>query len=267
MTDGVAELARADTSTGVALELFEAGEGRPLLVLHGEGGLQRAQGFLRQLAARAHVVAPSHPGFGRSELPDWVDGVDDLVYLYLDLLDAHDLRDVTVVGLSLGGWVAAELAVQRPPRVAACVLVDAYGIRVSEDREVRDLADIWATHPEELSRLAYHDPALARVDYGSLSDEEVEIAARNQQAAVLYGWKPYLNNPKLRRRLRRVTAPTLVVWGEDDGIAPLAYGRAFADAIPGARFEVLPGAGHHPEVEQPERLAGLVAGFAEEASR
>jgi pimeloyl-ACP methyl ester carboxylesterase len=236
-------------------------------VLHGEGGLQRAHGFLQRLATGTHVVAPSHPGFGRSELPDWVDSVDDLVYLYLDLLDAHDLRDVTVVGLSLGGWVAAELAVQRPPRIGAYVLVDAYGIRVSGDREVRDLADIWATHPEELARLGYHDPALARVDYKTLSDEEVEIAARNQQAAVLYGWKPYLNNPKLRRRLHRVTAPTLVVWGEDDRIAPLAYGRAFADAIPGARFEVLPGAGHHPEIEQPERLAGLVARFAEEGAR
>jgi pimeloyl-ACP methyl ester carboxylesterase len=267
MTDGLAERTGSATAMEVDLELFEAGEGRPLLVLHGEGGLQRAAGFLRRLAGTAHVLAPSHPGFGRSELPDWLDGVDDLAHLYLDLLDRRDLHGVTVVGLSLGGWVAAEMAVQRPARVAGFVLVDAFGIRVSQDPEVRDLADIWATHPDELARLGYHDPALARVDYRELSDEEVEIAARNQQAAVLYGWKPYLNNPKLRRRLSRVAAPTLVVWGEDDGIAPLAYGRAYAEAIPGARWEVVPEAGHYPEIEQPDRLRGLVTRFAEEVGR
>lgn len=262
-----AELTRTHVSAEVELEVFEAGRGRDVLVLHGEGGLQRAQGFLRRLAEGAHVVAPSHPGFGRSPLPDWLDGVDDAAYLYLDLLDGRDLAEVVVVGLSLGGWIAAEMAVRRSPRIRGLVLVDAYGIRVAGERQVRDLPDVWALHPDELLRLGYHDPELGQVDYAALDDEEAQIAARNQQASVLYGWKPYRNDPKLARRLRRVDVPALVVWGEADGITPLQYGRAYAAAIPGARFETVARAGHYPEIEQPDRLSALVWRFAEEVGR
>jgi pimeloyl-ACP methyl ester carboxylesterase len=251
----------------VDLEVFEAGRGPDVLVLHGEGGLLRAQGFLEALAEGAHVVAPSHPGFGRSTLPEWLDGVDDAAYVYLDLLDERALDGVVVVGCSLGGWIAAEMAVRRSPRIRGLVLVDAVGIRVSEDRQVRDVADVWALHPEEVLRLGYHDPQLGRVEYTALSDEDAEITARNQQAAVLYGWKPFLNDPKLRRRLGRVDVPALVVWGESDGITPPEYGRAYAAAIPGARFETVSEAGHYPDVEQPDRLSALVRRFAEEVGR
>ena len=261
------EPTRTEVSADLELEVFDAGQGRDVLVLHGEGGLQRSNGFLRRLAEGAHVVAPSHPGFGRSPLPAWLDGVDDAAYVYLDLLDERGLDGVVVVGLSLGGWIAAEMAVRRSPRIRGLVLVDAYGIRVSADRQVRDMADVWALPPDEVLRLAFHDPELGRLDYAALDDEEAQIAARNQQAAVLYGWKPYLNDPKLARRLRRAEVPSLVVWGEADGITPPAYGRAYAAAIPGARFELVAGAGHYPEVEQPDRLSTLIWRFAEEEGR
>ena len=141
----------------VPLSYLDIGEGAPILVLHGTGGgLSPDAPFLQGLAAHGRVIAPTHPGFGRSVLPDWIDSVDDLAYVYLDLLDALDLRDVTVIGFSLGGWIAAEIAVKSTARVGRLILVDAVGIKIS-DRLTRDIVDMFATDPGELLKLTYHD--------------------------------------------------------------------------------------------------------------
>lgn len=243
-----------------SLELVEQGEGPALLLLHGIRGLAGHEALIDALAVDNRVIAPSHPGFGNSALPEWCDTVDDLVHVYLELIDELALEDVAVVGCSLGGWIAAELALRTPLR--RLVLVDAVGIRVG-GREDRDIADIFALPAAEVVARAFSDPA-RMADYLSLegkSKEELAIVARNQEAAVLYGWEPYFCNPKLLRRLKRLRVPTLVVWGANDGIVTPDYGRAYAAAIPGARFVAIDDAGHAPHLEQPAAFLAAVREF------
>jgi pimeloyl-ACP methyl ester carboxylesterase len=246
----------------VELHYLDRGEGRPLLLLHGAGGPRPDAPFVDLLAQHVRVIAPTHPGFADAPLPDWFDSVDDLAYLYLDLLDELDLHDVMVVGLSMGGWTACEIAVKCAHRVAGLVLADAVGIKVS-GRETRDIADIFATPAAELTRITYHDPANAP-DILKLPDDQLELLARSRAAAAMYLWEPYAHNPKLRRRLRRIKIPTLLLWGESDGLVTPAYGRAFAAAIPGSEFQIIPRAGHVPQLEQPRAFVDRVLRFAEQ---
>lgn len=246
----------------VRLEVVERGDGRPVLWLHGEEGLDPEAPVLQALAGHAHVVAPSHPGYGHSPEVGNVDTVDDLAYLYLDLLAQRDVRDAVVVGCSLGGWIAAEMAVKCTGRVARLILVGPLGIKVG-DRETRDIPDIFALHPDEVRQLQYHDAARVRVDHTALSDDRLTVIARNREATALYAWEPYFHDPKLRGRLHRITVPTLLLWGaEDRFVAADYYGAAYRDAIPGARLETIAGAGHFPHLEQPAAVAERVRAFA-----
>ncbi len=248
----------------VQLEMVECGQGRPILLLQGKDGLYPQTTFLNLLTNCGHVMAPSHPGFGHSPEVDWVDTVDDLSYLYLDFLAAQNLQGVIVIGLSLGGWIAAEMAVKSTERIAKLVLVAPVGIKVG-DRETRDIPDIFALSPNEAAQLKYHDPAFATVDYSKLSEDQLTAVARSREATVLYAWEPYFHNPKLRRRLRRIHVPTLLLWGANDQfVTPGYYGAAYLDAIPGARLEMIDRAGHMPHIEQPEILTEHIRMFIEE---
>lgn len=218
---------------GVQLEVVERGQGRPVLLLHGEEGLDPQAPFLDLLAARGRVIVPSHPGFGRSPDVGHIDSVDDLAYLYLDLLTEQNLRDVTLIGCSLGGWVAAEMAVKCTDRIARLILSAPVGIKVG-DRETRDIPDIFVLPPAEVMRLQYHDPVRGAVDSHSLSDDALAVLARNREATALYAWEPYFHNPKLRQRLYRINIPTLLLWGAGDRFVTAGYyGAAYRDAIPG----------------------------------
>jgi len=250
------------TLGAVELDYLDRGEGRPMLVLHGAGGPQPDAPFIDLLAQHARVIAPTHPGFAAAQLPEWFDTVDDLAYMYLDLLEALDLHDVLIVGHSMGAWVACEIAIKCAHRLAGLVLVDAVGIKVS-DRETRDIADIFATPAAELLRITFHDPAKAP-DVLKLPDEQLELVARSRAASAMYLWEPYAHNPKLRQRLRRIAISTMLLWGESDGLVTPAYGRAFADAIPGSEFHVIPNAGHVPQIEQPQAFADHVIRFSEQ---
>jgi pimeloyl-ACP methyl ester carboxylesterase len=251
------------TLHGVRLEVVERGQGRPILWLHGEEGLDEASPFLEALAGHGRVVAPSHPGFGHSPDADGIDTVDDLSYLYLDLLAERDARDAVVIGASLGGWIAASLAVKSTARLARLVLVAPLGIKVG-DRETRDIPDIWALDPEEVLRLQYADPARAAVDYTALSEDRVTVIARNREATALYGWDPYFHDPKLPQRLHRIDVPTLLLWGADDRfVTPGYYGAAYRRAIPGARLQTIARAGHFPHLEEPRVFVDRVAAFLE----
>src|SRR5712691_6971474 len=159
------------TLYGVRLEVVERGQGRPILWLHGEEGLDPNAPFFDRLAQHGRVIAPSHPGFGHSPEADSIDTVDDLAYLYLDLLAERDLRDAVVIGASLGGWIAAEMAVKSTERIGRLVLAAPMGIKVG-DRETRDIPDIFALHPDEVTKLLYHDPSRVAVDYATLSDAQ-----------------------------------------------------------------------------------------------
>jgi pimeloyl-ACP methyl ester carboxylesterase len=249
------------TLHGVRLEVVERGQGRPILWLHGEEGFDPEAAFLDRLARHGQVIAPSHPGFGRSPDADGIDTVDDLSYLYLDLLAERDARDAVVIGASLGGWIAAELAVKCTSRLARLILVGALGIKVG-DRETRDIPDIWALHPDEVLQLQYADPGRAAVDYTKLSEDRVTVIARNREATALYGWDPYLHNPKLKQRLHRIDVPTLLLWGAVDRFVTSGYyGAAYQALIPGARLQTIDGAGHFPHLERPEAFAERVAAF------
>ena len=247
------------TVGGAALEVYDRGSGPAIVLLHGAGGLRHEAPYLAALSAQARVIAPSHPGFGRSPLPEWIASIDDLAYLYLDLLDQYDLHDVTLVGMSMGGWTAAEIAIKCSHRLARLVLVDPVGIKPS-GREVRDIPDIWALDDATLAKLTLHDPTSAP-DYGAMSDGELEIVARNREAAALYLWEPYMHNPQLLRRLHRVGIPTLLVRGASDGLVSEAYLRSYSAAIAGSRIVTIERAGHAPAMERPDAFVQTVLGF------
>lgn len=249
------------TVQGVQIEILEQGQGRPILVLHGEDGFDPQTPFFDLLMTQGRVIVPSHPGFGHSPDCDQINTVEDLSYLYLDLLSEWNLREAVVIGCSLGGWIAAEMAVKSTERIARLVLIAPLGIKIG-DRETRDIPDIFALPPDEVTRLKYHDPSRAVVDYSMLSDDELTIIARNREATALYGWEPYFHNPKLRQRLHRIHIPTLLLWGASDRfVTPGYYGAAYRDAIPGARLEIIEQAGHLPHIEQPEALMGRLREF------
>jgi pimeloyl-ACP methyl ester carboxylesterase len=247
---------------GIRIETVERGTGAPLLFLHPGIGIDPAAPVLDRLAARARLIAPTHPGFGNSEQPPSFDGVDDLAYFYLDLLDELDLKGVTLVGVSLGGWIAAEMAVKSTARIARLVLANAVGIKVGS-RETRDIADIFAMPEKEFNERAYADPGMGVRDYKAMADADVRAAARSREATARYAWSPYMHDPKLKGRLHRIRIPTLFLWGDSDRILSEPYGRAYAAAIPGARFETVAKAGHFPHLEQPDDFARRIFGFIE----
>jgi pimeloyl-ACP methyl ester carboxylesterase len=233
------------------LEIERRGKGPPLLLLYGEEALELDAPFLSDLAQQYEVIIPSPPGFGRSERPDWVTNPDDIAYIYLDLIDELGLCRMPVIGCSLGGWIAAEMATKNDSFISALVLVDPYGIKIGKPTD-RDIADVWLLHPDEVAALKWHDVAKGKRDFPSMSEDKLTVVARNMESFARFCWDPYMHNPRLKHRLHRIKAPTLLIWGEQDGIVTPRYGQAYRDLIPGASMAVIPQAGHLPHIEQPE---------------
>jgi pimeloyl-ACP methyl ester carboxylesterase len=242
-------------------ELVRRGSGPPLLFLHPELGLSPTAPAVEHLAARFSVVAPSLPGYGHTDLPRGFSTVDDLAYFTLDLMETLDLRDLVLVGVSLGGWVAAEIATKTTERIRRLVLCNPAGIKTGGPTH-RDMADIFALPQRELEARSFHDPEAAQFDPKAASEDEVFVRLRNRETTVLLGWSPDMYNPKLLGRLHRIRIPTLVLWGASDRIAAPDYGRAFARALPDARFELIADAGRFPHIERPAEFARRVAAFA-----
>jgi pimeloyl-ACP methyl ester carboxylesterase len=247
---------------GIELEVIRRGTGRPVLLLHGMQTVDPQAPFVDLLSRRAAIIAPSHPGFGHSARPADFDTVYDLVHLYLDVLEALPYERVTLMGLSFGGWLAAEIAVKCCHRIDRLILVDAFGIKIS-DRETPDILDVFNTSPQEVQRRSWYNPGAWAPDFNAMTDDALVVRARNWEALCLYGWHPYMYNPQLKRWLRRITRPTLVLWGARDGIVLPSYGQAYSALIPGARFTLIAEAGHHPEIEQPAAFVDHVATFLE----
>jgi len=251
------------------LEVLRRGSGRTILLVHGVNPISPDAPFLDLLAEHGEIVAPSHPGFGNSPLPEDFDTMYDLVQLYREVLDALS-GQVAMVGFSFGGWIAAEVAAGGAAKLDRLVLVDPVGIKLG-GREERDIVHFFNTAPAELNRLAWHDPAArpagvyglgwqANIDE-SMSDEVMTALARNWDALCLYAWRPHMYNPQLKHWLRRISVPTLVLWGASDRIVTPDYGRAYSALIPGAQFAAIEEAGHHPELEQPRSFVDEVARF------
>jgi pimeloyl-ACP methyl ester carboxylesterase len=239
------------------VRLLRAGSGPPLLFLHAAGGGGWTP-FLGNLAQRFEVLAPDHPCFDESEQTEEMEGIDDLVYHYLRLLDALGIEKATVVGASLGGWIAAELAVHSPERVERLVLMSPAGLRMPEAPP----ADLFIVPVDQLVETLFHDPAAAA---GFIPAEptvdDIIRAYHNNTAFARYAWKPFLNDPKLERRLYRITAPTLVLWPDDDKVIPRAHAERYAERIDGATLEVVDGVGHALHVERPEAVIETVTSF------
>jgi pimeloyl-ACP methyl ester carboxylesterase len=245
---------------GGRAHLFRAGAGEPLLFLHAAGGAGTWLDFHRLLAGGGFdVIAPDHPGFGKSDDFPEVEAVDDLVYHYLDLLDALGLERAHVVGASFGGWIAAELAVAAPHRVGSLVLLSAAGLRLPE----HPVPDFFLMPPAELAATLFHDPPPAPDPSApaGLDIDAILAAYRDATALARFSWVPFLSDPKLERRLRRVAAPTLVVAPSDDRLIPVAHARRYASRIPGARFAEVPDCGHAMYFERPAEFADVVLGF------
>ena len=250
------------TVDGVHIVLARHGSGRPFVWLHSLEGTDTRAEWFDSLARRLDVVAPSMPGFGHSELPREFRRVDDLVHFHATLLDALDLRGVLLGGCGFGGWIAAELAARSCERLAGLVLVDAFGVKTG-GRDERDIADIYVAPHDEIVRMTWADPGKAISDYSAMPEPDLLRLARNRESFTYFGWKPYLHHPGLRRWLRRISVPTQVLWGSADGWVPPAYGRRYAELIPGAQFRLIEGAGHYPHLEQPGAFADAVLSFAD----
>jgi pimeloyl-ACP methyl ester carboxylesterase len=253
MTTTAASTTRTLNAAGIGpveLTVEERGDGQPFLVLHGGAGPQSVAGFAQLLAEKGHVrvLTPIHPGFGGTSRPDRLNSVAQLAALYLGLLDDLGIDDVTVIGNSVGGWIAAEMALMDSPRISGIVLLDAVGIEV----EGHPVADVSGLSVPEIQALSFHDPTPFRVDPAGIPDAQKAIMAANGAALAVYAGTPAMADPTLLGRLRGIVVPTLVLWGESDRIVEASYGHAYADAIHRARFEVLPATGHMPQMETPD---------------
>ena len=253
------------------IQVFRGGSGPPLVYLHSAGGEAQGLVLLEDLAERFEVWAPIFPGFGESEGIEEIDGIDDAVFHLLDLWELLQLDAPNVLGCSLGGWMALELAVRYPEKVGRMVLVNPVGLYLPE----APIAELFGRSPAELADMLFVDqehPVAAAMhameeftgDVGKAVEIPIELVLpmwKALGATARLGWDPYLHDPKLRGRLRRVTAPTLVVAGARDGLVPLAHAETLAAEIPDARLAVLDGAAHWLVLERPDDLAVLTRDF------
>lgn len=248
------------------VQVRRGGSGTPLVYLHSAMGEGDALPLLETLAGSFGLVAPMFPGFGESEGIDQIDDMEDATFHLLDLLDTLGLDAPAVVGTSLGGWMAAELATRYPERVSRLVLVNPVGLYIP-GAEIRD---IFGRSPGEMAEDLFADQsqpmammmkAFAGMDQRDITFEMVAPQYQMLAAVARLGWDPYLHDPKLRKRLHRVKAPTLVVRGAQDTLVPAAHAETYSAEISGARLEVVEGAAHLLPIEKPAELAALVAAF------
>ncbi len=243
----------------VPVSVDDLGAGQPVLLLHGGAGPQSVAGFAALLAGVGpiRVLTPTHPGFNGTSRPDGLTGIADLARLYAQLIADLDLTGVTVVGNSIGGWIAAELALLASPRVSRVVLVDAVGL----DLEAYPVVDFFALSLDEIAERSYFDPTGRAIDLDAMTEAQRAVMATNRATLSTYGGTR-MADPSLLARVAGIRVPTLVVWGAADRIAPPEHGLAYAAAIPGARWELIDEAGHLPQLETPDRLGRLVIDFA-----
>ncbi len=245
------------TSFGpVPVTVQERGSGRPVVILHGGAGPTSVTAFADLLAdaTGTRVIVPTHPGFGGTARPEALTTVKGLAQVYAGLLEALDLQDATVIGNSIGGWITAEVALLHPPRLGRVAFVDSVGAEVAGHPVAGDLP------PALLTQYSWYDPSKApSLDPAAMPPAVREVFAGNRAALALYGGS--MSDPTLLERLVDINTPALVLWGEADRIADVDYGRAFARAIPGARFELLAQTGHVPQMETPQVLLEALRGF------
>jgi pimeloyl-ACP methyl ester carboxylesterase len=257
----VAAEARTVAIIGCDVAYRRAGAGPTLLYLHGAGGAFDWSPFMARLAEAHDLIVPEHPGFGRSDTPGWLDSIEDLAYYVLEFAEALDLRDVHVVGSSLGGWIAMEAMVRGFPRARSLTLSCSAGVRAKGV----PTGDPFLWNRAQQFRAVLHDQVLAEAAIArEPTPEQVEVELKNRYAFARVAWEPRLHNPHLRKWLHRVRVPTQVLWGADDRLLPIGHGEEIARLIPGAVLRRIPDCGHLPQIEKAEAWIAAVAGFIAE---
>jgi pimeloyl-ACP methyl ester carboxylesterase len=243
---------------GATISYLRGGTGAPLLFLHGAGGIGDWAPWMDKLAAHHDLIVPDHPGWGRSDMPEWFDNVHDLAYFYLDFMDALGLKDVNIAGNSIGGWIACEIAVRNTAHLKTLTLVDSAGLRVVG----LERFDIFLSSREAHTRAIYFDQTIAdRALELPLEGDALDTFLRNRYATARVGWQPRLYDPHLAKWLHRVNVPTLVVWGEHDRIFPVAMQAEFVRLIPGAQAATIPNCGHVPHRECTDAFVAVLDHF------
>lgn len=240
------------------LAVDEAGSGRPALVLHGGGGPMTVAPVASHLAETMHTITPTLPGWNGAERPDWITRIEDLAQVCLRYLADRDLSDVLVVGSSIGGWIAAEMAASDAgQRISDAILIDAVGIEVPG----QPIRDFFALDARGVAEHSFHDSERFYVDPASLDPKQLAAVQANMATLRLLAGEPYMHDPTLGSRLGDVRTPALLIWGDSDGIVTPDYGRAYASSFFDARFEVVADAGHLPQLEQPAATFALIDDF------
>ena len=246
---------------GAQVHMLKGGSGEPLLLLHGAGGNAGWLRYVQALSDRFTVYAPSHPGFGLSDRPEWLETIPDLASFYTWFLERQGLEGIRAIGFSMGGWLAAEMAVMCRHAFSKLMLVDAAGVKPRQG----EIADIFIISRAQVTELIFHDPKQAP-EYDQLygqepTPEQVETTERNREMSVRLCWKPYMYDPRLPDLLARVNIPTRILWGRHDRLIPVECGELYHQAIPGSELIVIDDCGHSPQVEKPDDFVRLALDF------
>lgn len=258
-TQSTERIERTIDVRGIQTHLFEAGDptAPPLLYIHGALNGNLWLDYHKALAQHFHVFAPDTPGFGLTERPNWMRDMSDYVLYFRDLMDTLGLEKPFIVGHSIGGWMAVEIAVWYPERVSKLVLTNAFGLRVKGT----PIPDIFAMSPEEIAGICFEDiTASLPLMPSEISVEYMLSQYKELTALACLIWNPTYD-PKLERRLERVSCPTLILWGENDHLTAPVYGDAYHNLIAGSKLVKLAGSGHMPMFEQTEQWSASISQF------
>ena len=246
---------------GIGVHMLKGGSGDPLVLFHGSGGSSGWLRYVQELAGRYTVYLPSHPGFGKSERPEWLESIADLASFYTWFLEQAGLEGARAIGFSMGGWLAAEIAVSCRHAFSKLLLVGAVGIKPQEG----EITDIFIISPAQVTELLFHAPEQApeyeQVYGGEPTPEQQDVAEQNREMAVRLCWKPYMYDPRLTSLLQRVKMPTRMVWGKNDAIVPVECGELYKKAINGSDLVVIDNCGHSPQVEKPDEFIKTALDF------
>ena len=237
---------------GCKVHLRRGGKGAPLLFLHGASGAPVVMPFMEKLAQRFDVLVPEHPGYGKSDEPEWLENIHDMAYFYLDFLEQLNLRNVTIVGSSMGGWMAMEIAVRDTSRLKSLVLVSPAGIAAPGVRP----ADIFLMPPEVLVRNLFVDQKLAEARLAA--PEDVDASLKNRHTTARLAWEPRLHDPFLPKWLHRIDVPVKVIWGREDKILPVGIAKELKRLMPRAEIHVMDNVGHLPHAERVDEFVDIV---------
>jgi pimeloyl-ACP methyl ester carboxylesterase len=241
--------------SGCRTHVRRAGKGQTLLFLHGASGMPAILPCLQKLAERFDVVVPEHPGYGQSDEPEWLENIHDMAYFYLDFLEKLDLKDVLLVGNSMGGWIALEIAVRSTARIRSMVVVSPAGVKAPGVLP----ADTFLMSPEEQVRALVFDQKLADARLAEpMTPEALDTALKNRHTTARLAWEPRFHDPHLPKWLHRIKVPVTIVWGAEDRILPVKMSEELKKHIPHAKLEIMRDTGHLPHAERPDQFVEIV---------